>query len=62
MTNQDDQNQDKNEMRMMWIGSGAIVLLLLGLMGYSMLFHPNMGTDSKDSTELSSQSRTTPAQ
>jgi flagellar basal body-associated protein FliL len=60
MTNQDDQNQDKSEMRMMWIGSGAIVLLLLGLMGYSMLFHPNMGNDSTNSTELSSQSRTTP--
>ena len=43
----------------MWIGSGVIVLLiLLGLMGYNMMFNANMPPDS---TEMPSQSRTAPA-
>jgi hypothetical protein len=51
----DDLSRDKREQRMMWIFSGAIVLLLLGMMGANMLFHqerPAAGT-----TEISSQSR-----
>src|SRR5262249_46085990 len=64
MANQDDHTgnnedrSDKNEMRLMWIGSGVIVLLILGLMGYNMIFNSNMPPDS---TEMSSQSRTAPA-
>ena len=45
-------------MRLMWIGSGVIVLLILGLMGYNTMYNGNMAPDS---TEMSSQSRTAPA-
>ena len=65
MANQDDQtNQvdqsadDSKEMRLMWIGSGVIVLLILALMGYNMMYNGNMPPDA---TEMSSQSRTAPA-
>ena len=34
-----DQNDDKGEMRMMWIASAAVVLLILGAMGINMLVH-----------------------
>jgi hypothetical protein len=34
-----DQNDDKREMRMMWIFSAAVVLLILGAMGINMLVH-----------------------
>jgi hypothetical protein len=57
-TNQVDEGADSKEMRLMWIGSGVIVLLILGLMGYNMMFNANMPPDS---TEMSSQSRTAPA-
>ena len=57
MTNQDDENREKGEMRYMWIGTGAIVLFILGLMGYNMMFNH----DASTSTELSSQSRPAPA-
>jgi hypothetical protein len=57
MTNQDGQDSDKGETRLMWIGSGVIVLIILGVMGLGMLFHP---APAPDSTELSSQSRSAP--
>jgi hypothetical protein len=45
MANQNDPNTDKSEMRVMWIGSLAIVLLLLGAMGINMLMtHNTTGT------------------
>jgi len=34
-----DQNDDKREMRMMWIFTAAVVLLILGAMGINMLVH-----------------------
>ena len=34
-----DQNDDKREMRMMWIASAVIALLILGAMGINMLVH-----------------------
>jgi hypothetical protein len=37
MANQPDLNAEKSEMRVMWIGTLAIVLLLLGAMGINML-------------------------
>ena len=46
---------DKNEMRIMWIASAVIVVLLLGGMGINMLVTTQ---PSADSTEFSSQSRT----
>jgi hypothetical protein len=57
-TNEVDPNADSKEMRLMWIGSGVIVLLILALMGYNMMYNGNMPPDA---TEMSSQSRTAPA-
>jgi hypothetical protein len=54
MTNQND--EEKENMRVMWIASGVIVLIILGLMGMSMLSNTSTGP-----TEMSSQSRTAPA-
>jgi len=34
-----DQNDDKHEMRIMWIASAVIVLIILGAMGVNMLVH-----------------------
>jgi hypothetical protein len=38
-----DQNQqkEKSEMRVMWIMTAVIVLIILGLMGFNMLTHPD---------------------
>jgi hypothetical protein len=55
MANQED--NEKGEMRIMWIGSAAIVLLILAAMGINMLI--THGT-SAASTETSSQSDTVP--
>jgi hypothetical protein len=52
-----DPNSEKNEMLVMWIGSAAIVLLLLAAMGINMLISHNTSTGS---TETSSQSSTVP--
>jgi hypothetical protein len=54
MTNQDD--EEKQNMRIMWIASGVIVLFILGMMGLSMLSDTGTGP-----TEMSSQSRPAPA-
>ena len=50
MTAQED--EDKQNMRIMWIASGVIVLFFLGIMGLSMLNDKGTGP-----TEMSSQSR-----
>jgi hypothetical protein len=34
-----DQNDDKSEMRIMWIASAVVALLILGAMGINMLIH-----------------------
>jgi len=62
MTDHDDQEaqqREKGEMRMMWIGTAAMVAVILALMGYNMWAHPNAGADP---TELSSQSRPAPSE
>jgi hypothetical protein len=42
---------EKNEMRMMWIGSAAIVLLILAAMGFNMLItHDTNGGSSTETT------------
>jgi hypothetical protein len=53
-----DPNTEKNEMRVMWIGSAAIVLLILAAMGINMLIAHDT---SAGSTEKSNQSATVPA-
>jgi hypothetical protein len=57
MSEQDDQERDKREMRIMWIFSAVIVLMILGGMGANMLFHHDTSSDTLD---LSSQSRQAP--
>ncbi len=57
MTNQNDPNTEKNEMRVMWIGSAAIVLLILAAMGINMLIAHGTSTDA---TPTSSQSAAVP--
>jgi hypothetical protein len=37
MANPDDSNKEKGDMRIMWIASAAIVLLILVAMGINML-------------------------
>jgi hypothetical protein len=56
MSDEHDPNQH-NEMRVMWIFSAAVVLLILGMMGANVLFHKG---SSGESTEISSQSRSAP--
>jgi flagellar basal body-associated protein FliL len=57
MADQKDPNTEKSEMRVMWIGSVAIVLLLLAAMGINMLITHDT---SASSTESSNQSGTVP--
>ena len=52
----EERARDRSEQRMMWIFSGAIVLLILGAMGANMLFHKDKPADS-DNTDISAQSR-----
>ena len=54
------EQKDRREQRMMWILSGAIVLLILGGMGANMLFHKD-STANSENTDISSQSRPLPA-
>jgi hypothetical protein len=52
MTNRDD-DEEKENVRLMWIATGAIVLFIIGLTGLSMLGvmgHPS----STEPTDLSS--------
>jgi hypothetical protein len=55
MTNQD--NEEKQNMRIMWIATGVIVLFFLGIMGLSVISDKGTGP-----SEMSSQSRPAPAQ
>jgi hypothetical protein len=41
MTDQDQRSTEKAEMRIMWIMTAVIVLIILGLMGMNMLTHPD---------------------
>jgi hypothetical protein len=50
MANQSDPTNEKDEMRVMWIGSIAIVLLLLGAMGINMLVTHNTSTGTVETT------------
>lgn len=46
-----DQNDDKREMRMMWIFSAAVVLLILGAMGINMLVHHETSAAPVETTQ-----------
>ena len=59
--NAEQRDKDSREQRMMWIFSGAIVLLILGAMGANMLFHKESPVASEN-TDISAQSRMAPAQ
>jgi hypothetical protein len=52
MTGQ-DQNNDKKEMRMMWIMTAVVVLFILGIMGLNMATNPDWmrGYSSSAATE-----------
>jgi hypothetical protein len=56
MANQPDPNTEKSEMRVMWIGALAILLLLLGAMGINMLMTHNTSTGTVETTGLSGTS------
>ena len=46
-----DQNDGKREMRMMWIFSAAVVLLILGAMGINMLVHHETSAAPTETTQ-----------
>jgi len=48
MTNQDKENIEKSDNRMMWIATAVIVLILVGGMGANMLFHHDTIANSAD--------------
>ena len=51
MTNEPDPTTEKSEMRVMWVGSVAIVLMLLGAMGINMLMTHNTSTGTLEDGE-----------
>jgi hypothetical protein len=51
-----DPNTEKSEMRVMWIGSLAIVLVLLGATGINMLMAHNTSTGTVETTGQSDAS------
>jgi len=59
MTKQDD--EEKQNVRMMWMATGAIVLFIVGLMGLSMLGMLGNQSGTAAPTDMSSQSRIAPA-
>ena len=48
----DEEYNDRNEMKYMWIAVGVIVLIIVGGMGINMLVHKET---SADTIEMSSQ-------
>ena len=50
MANPNDPNTEKNEMRVMWIGSVAIVLLILAAMGINMLITRDTNAGSAETS------------
>lgn len=55
-----EEDEDKKNMRMMWIASGVVVLFILGLMSLNMLGVVGK-TTTQQQTEFSSQSRSAPS-
>lgn len=48
MTDQEKQDIEKSDNRMMWIATAVIVLILVGGMGANMLFHHDTISTSSD--------------
>jgi hypothetical protein len=46
-----DNNNDKHEMRMMWIASAGIALLILGAMGINILVHHDTSAATPETTQ-----------
>src|SRR5260221_2643295 len=46
-----DQNDDKREMRIMWIASAVTVLVILGAMGINMLMHHDTNAATPETTQ-----------
>ena len=57
---QEQAAKNESEMRVMWIFSAAIVLLILGAMGANMMWGSHTYT-GEPATDISSQSRPAPA-
>jgi hypothetical protein len=55
-----DEKKEKSEMRIMWIGTAAIVLLLLAAMGFNMLITRDTSAGSSAETTGSLPSRPPP--
>jgi hypothetical protein len=51
-----DKNDDKREMRMMWIASAGIALLILGAMGINMLVHHDTSAATPETTRSPTES------
>jgi flagellar basal body-associated protein FliL len=48
-----DQNNEKSEMRIMWIFSAAVVVVILGAMGINMLVHHDTNAATPETTQSS---------
>jgi flagellar basal body-associated protein FliL len=46
-----DQNNDKSEMRIMWIATAAVVLVILGAMGINMLVHHDTNAATPETSQ-----------
>ena len=46
-----DQNDDKREMRMMWIATAVVVLVILGGMGINMLVHHDTNAATPETSQ-----------
>jgi hypothetical protein len=53
MADKNDPNTEKSEMRVMWIGSVAIVLLILAAMGINMLIAHDTNAGSAETSNQS---------
>ncbi len=51
-----DKNEDKREMRMMWIASAGIALLILGAMDINMLVHHDTSAATPETTQSPTES------
>ena len=51
-----DQNDDKREMRIMWIAAVAVVLLILGAMGINMLVHHETNAATPETSQSPTES------